>query len=144
MTKQINKSLKSFLLTTIAMFIILGASDAVFAQDKYPKPDFTVMEEGWEIVEWEYDFTENIPAFYVIAKPKKQTVSTWFTITWRDAKGVRITSAAIYFDYFDVQKAKIGEPIRGKSYAPWKREMAKVKSVIVTEHENPHDQKVGN
>lgn len=144
MTNQINKSWKSFVLTTVAMFILLSASIAVFAQDKYPKPDFTVMEEGWEIVEWEYDFTENIPAFYVIAKPKKQTVSTWFTITWRDAKGVRIDSQSIYFDYFDVQKAKIGEPIRGKSYAPWKRQMAQVKSVIVTEHENPHDQKVGN
>lgn len=144
MTKQSNKSLKSLMLLTVAMFIMLDASGAVFAQDKYPKPDFTVMEEGWEIVEWEYDFTENIPAFYVIAKPKKQTVSTWFTITWRDAKGVRIDSQSIYFDYFDVQKAKIGEPIRGKSYAPWKREMAKVKSVIVTEHDDPHDQKVGN
>lgn len=144
MKKQINKSWKSLVLITVAMFILLGAFSAVFAQkDNYPKPDFKVMEEEWEIVEWEYDFTENIPAFYVIAKPKTQTVSTWFTITWRDDKGVRITSGAIYFDYFDVQKAKIGEPIRGKSYAPWKRQMKDVKSVIVTEHENPHDQKVG-
>lgn len=144
MKKQIKKRLQSFLLATIAMFIMLGASGAVFAQDKYPKPDFTVMEEGWEIVEWEYDFTENIPAFYVIAKPKKQTVSTWFTITWRDAKGVRIESNTLVFDYFDVQKAKIGEPIRGKSYAPWKRLMPTVKSVIVTEAPDSHDQKVGN
>lgn len=144
MKKQINKRLQSFLLATIAMFIMLGAFGAVFAQDKYPKPDFTVMEEGWEIVEWEYDFTENIPAFYVIAKPKKQTVSTWFTITWRDAKGVRIESNTLVFDYFDVQKAKIGEPIRGKSYAPWKRLMPTVKSVIVTEAPDSHDQKVGN
>lgn len=144
MRKQINKSWKSFLLTTIAMFIMLGASAAAFAQDKHPKPDFSVMEEGWEIVEWEYDFTENIPAFYVIAKPKQKTVSTWFTITWRDAKGVRIESNTIVFDYFDVQKAKIGEPIRGKSYAPWKRLMPTVKSIIVTEAPDSHDQKVGN
>lgn len=144
MSKQISKRWKSLLLTTVAMFIMLGESDVVFAQDKYPKPDFTVLEEGWEIVEWEYDFAENIPAFYVIAKPKKQTVSTWFTITWRDAKGVRIDSQTIVFDYFDVQKAKIGEPVRGRSYAPWKRQMPQVKSINVTEAPDSHDQKVGN
>ncbi len=144
MTKQINKKWKYLLMVSIVASILVGASGVVFAQDKYPKPDFTVMEEGWEIVEWEYDFTENIPAFYVIAKPKQKTLSTWFTITWRDAKGVRIDSGTVVFDYFDVQKAKIGEPIRGRSYAPWKRLMPKVKSVIVTEHETPHDQKVGN
>lgn len=147
MKKQINKLKQSLLLAAIAVFVVLGASGSALAQtkkDNYPKPDFTVMEEGWEIVEWEYDFTENIPAFYVIAKPKQKTVSTWFTITWRDAKGVRIDSQTIVFDYFDVQKAKIGEPIRGRSYAPWKRQMPQVKSIIVTEHESPHDQKVGN
>lgn len=144
MTKQINKKWKYLLMVSIFASILVGASGVVFAQDKYPKPDFTVMEEGWEIVEWEYDFAENIPAFYVIAKPKQKTLSTWFTITWRDAKGVRIDSGTVVFDYFDVQKAKIGEPVRGRSYAPWKRLMSKVKSIIVTEHKTPHDQKVGN
>lgn len=84
MKKQINKRWQSLLLTMIAAFIVLGASGSVFAQnktaDKYPKPDFSAIEEYWEIVEWEYDFAQNIPSFIVIAKPKQKSVPTWFTI----------------------------------------------------------------
>ncbi len=56
MKKQIKKSRQSLLLVTIATFIMLGASSSAFAQnkaDKYPKPDFSEMEEYWDIVEYE-------------------------------------------------------------------------------------------
>lgn len=51
MKQQIYKNRKSFLQTAIALLIVPGASGAVFAQDKYPKPDFTAMEEYYEIVD---------------------------------------------------------------------------------------------
>jgi len=145
MTKQINKSWKSFLLTTVAMFIVLGASGSVFAQtkkDKYPKPDFSAMEEYYEIVEYEYDFTTNIPTFIVIAKPKQKVVPTWWEVVWRDSKGVAMTRYRIYFS--DISKTKIGEPTRGSGYAPFKTAMPKVASVTVVEYSDPHEEKTAN
>ena len=148
MKKQINKSLKSFLLTIVAMFIMLGASGAIFAQktDKYPKPDFSAMEEYWEIIEWEYDFapTSNVPNFIVIAKPKQKVVPVWWDITWLDSKGVKIVKHCIFFSAGQVQQSKIGDPIRGESKAPFKREMAQVKSVKVTENPDGGDAKTAN
>lgn len=144
MTKQFNKHRQSFLLTIIAMFIVLGASGAIFAQkaDKYPKPDFSAMEEYFEIVEHEYDFTTNIPTLYVIAKPKQKVVPTWWEVTWRDSKGIAIDRASLYFD--DINKTKIGEPTRGHGYAPFKTRMPKVASVTIVEHSDPHEQKTAN
>lgn len=146
MTKQINKSLKSFLLTIIAMFIVLGSFGAIFAQkaDKYPKPDFSAMEEYWEIVEYEYDFTTMVPNLIVIAKPKQKVVPVWWDITWLDSKGVKIVKHCIFFSAGQVQRSKIGDPIRGESKAPFKREMAQVKSVKVTENPDGGDAKTEN
>lgn len=144
MNKQINKRRQSFLLATIATFILLSVSGAVFAQkaDKYPKPDFSAMEEYFEIVEHEYDFTTNIPTLYVIAKPKQKVVPTWWEVTWRDAKGVAIDRATLYFD--NINKTKIGEPNRGHGYAPFKTKMPRVASITIVEHSDPHEQKTAN
>ena len=148
MIKQINLRWQSFLLAAIAGFIVMGASGSVFAQkaDKYPKPDFSAMEEYWEVVEWEYDFASGgVPRFYVIAKPKQKVVPTWWKITWRDAKGVALDSATLMFDYVEVTKSKIGEPIRGSSLAPFKRLMPQVKSVNVTDDlPDNHEVKTAN
>src|SRR5688572_16125945 len=95
--------LRSLLLVTIAAVIVLGASNSVFAQNgPAPKPDFSAMEEYWEVVEYEYDFAANIPTINVIAKPKQKSVPTWWTITWRDAKGVAIHTDTIMFNYVQV------------------------------------------
>jgi hypothetical protein len=144
MTKLINKRWQLLLLATIAALIVQGASGAAFAQkaDKYPKPDFTAMEEYYEIVEHEYDFTTNIPTLYVIAKPKQKVVPTWWEVTWRDSKGVAIDRALLYFD--DINKTKIGEVTRGHGYAPFKTKMPKVASVTIVEHSDPHEQKTAN
>ncbi len=84
MSKQTNQLSQSLLLATIVTFIVLGSFSSVFAQnkavDKYPKPDFSAMEEYWDIVEWEYDFapTSNVPNFIIIAKPKQNVVPVWW------------------------------------------------------------------
>jgi hypothetical protein len=144
MTKQINKRRQTLLLATILAFIVLGASGSVFAQkaDKYPKPDFSAMEEYFEVVEYEYDFSSSVPAFIVVAKPKQKVVPTWWEVTWRDAKGVKIVSFTVYFH--QVYKVKIGEPVRGEGYAPFKTQMTGVKSVIVTERPDSQEEKTAN
>ncbi len=145
MTKQINEKWKKFLLTKIAMFILLSVSGAVFAQktDKYPKPDFSAMEEYFDIVEYEYEFT-GLGSFTVIAKPKQKTVPRWWTIVWRDDKGVAIVKHTLMFNDAELSRTKIGEPIRGSSYAPEKRLMPQVKSVTVTENPDGGDGRTAN
>lgn len=143
MNKQINKLWQSLLLFTIAAFITLGATSLAFAQKamtaKFPKPDFTVMEEYWQVVSYEYDYaTGSMPLIYVVAKKKEEKVPRYFRITWRDAQGVKILSHTLMFDFVDVRNAKDGEPIRASAYAPDTKDIPKIKSVVVTEHEDPH------
>ncbi len=140
---QIYKLRQSLLLFTIAIVVMLGASSSAFAQKsmtaKFPKPDFKAMDEYWEIVEYEYDYaTGNMPLIYVIAKKKQEKVPRWWVITWRDGKGVKVLAHTLMFDSFDVRNAKIGEPVRGSSYAPDIKDIPKIKSVVVTEHEDPN------
>ncbi len=143
MNKQINKRRQSLLLAIFAVLIVVGASSLSFAQKamtaKFPKPDFKAMEEYWEVVEYEYDYaTGNLPLIYVIAKKKEEKVPRYWVITWRDAKGVKILAHTLMFDVFDVRNAKDGEPIRASAYAPDNKDIPKIKSVIVTEHEDPN------
>jgi hypothetical protein len=149
MTEQINRGRSPLLLATVAAFILLGASSSVNAQkaaDKYPKPDFSAMEEYWEVVEYEYDFgtTSNVPNFIVIAKPKQKVVPTGWDITWVDSKGVKIARYMIYFPHAQVMQSKVGDPIRGQSKAPFKREMPQVKSVTVIENPDSGDARTEN
>lgn len=141
MNKKFNKFWQSPLLIAIAAIFMLTASESVLAQKsmtaKFPKPDFKAMEEFYDIVEYEYDYTTNIPQIYIIAKKKEQKVPTWWVITWLDAKGVKVTHYSFYFSTVD-SKTKIGEPVRGNGYAPWERQISSIKSVVVSEHESPH------
>lgn len=137
MKKQITKCWQSFLLAAFAIFIVPAASSAVFAQDKYPKPDFSAMAEYWEVVESEYDFAGGgVPRLNVIAKPKQKSVPMWWDIVWRDEKGIIIDKYSIKFGAVEIGRAKIGEPVQGSSFAPFKKYMPQVKSVTVT-GENP-------
>lgn len=138
MTKQTIQRWQSLLLVTIATLIMLGASSLTFAQkswnDKTPKPDFTAMEEYYEIVEYEYDFVSGgIPTFNVIAKKKQAKTPIGWIIVWRDAKGVKIDQQTLLFTPSDGTESPIGDPIRGRSFAPFKRQMPMVKSVVLTE-----------
>ena len=138
MKKHTVQRWQSLLLITIAAIIMLGASSSAFAQkswnNKSPKPDFSEMEEYYEIVEYEYDFTgSNMGTFTVIAKKKMAKTPTSFNIVWRDEKGVQLAKHTLSFPPFQGQEAEIGEPIKGSSYGPWKDNMPKVKSVKITE-----------
>lgn len=139
MTKQINQRGQRLFIVTFAMFIILCVSSSAFAQKswnaKTPKPDFTAMEEYYDIVEYEYDFTGGgVPRFYVTAKKKiKKTPHSW-RITWRDAQGVKIDQYTINFNWNDTQEEAVGEPIRGDSPAPFKKDISKVKTIVITEN----------
>ena len=139
MTKQINKRRQSLLLTMLAIVITLSASSVVSAQKsfnaKFPKPDFKAMEEYFEIVDYEYDFTSGISQFSVVAKKTQQKVPRYWTITWRDDKGVKVTSFTLMFESYNIKDAKVGEPIRCSSYAPEEKDIPRIKSVVVTEFE---------
>jgi hypothetical protein len=143
-TKQINQCRSSFLLATITVFIVLSGFGSVFAQkaDKYPKPDFSAMEEYWEIVSYEYDFAAR--QFLVIAKPKQKVVPVWWNVTWRDSQGITIEKFKIVFSLGAVNAAKIGEPIRAQGYCPFKRQMAEVKTIDVKENPDGGDGKTAN
>jgi predicted RND superfamily exporter protein len=137
MIKRITKRWQSLLLATIAAFIVLVASNSVFAQnkaDKYPKPDFSAMEEHFDIVDHKYEFDgSGEPLFIVVVKKKQKNAPRYWDIVWRDADGVKVTRSTLIFDFADLQKTEIGEPIRGSAYAPYKRDMPKVKSVVIKE-----------
>lgn len=138
MTKRTVKYWQSLLLLTIAVVVMLGASSAASAQkswnNKSPKPDFSAMEEYYEIVEYEYDFTgSNMGTFTIIAKKKIAKTPTTWNVVWRDEKGVKLVGQTLTFPPYQGQEAEIGEPIKGWSYGPWKDNMPKVKSVKITE-----------
>jgi hypothetical protein len=138
MTKQTIQHWQALLLVTIAAFIILSASSAASAQKswnaKSPKPDFSAMEEYYEIVAYEYDFTgSNMGTFTIIAKKKIAKTPTTWNVVWRDAEGVKLAGQTLTFPPYQGQEAEIGEPIKGWAYGPWKDNMPKVKTVKVTE-----------
>ncbi len=141
MKKQINKRWQSLLLVTIAAVIILGASSSALAQKsmtaKFPKPDFKAMEEYWEVTDYEYNYaTGSVAEFSVVAKKKQEKVPRYWVITWRDDKGVKVSSFTLIFEAYNMKDAKIGEPVRGSSYAPEQIQISKIKSVVVTEKED--------
>ncbi len=143
MKKQINKLLQSLLLLTITTVITLGATSSALAQKsvtaKFPKPDFSAMEEYYEIVDYEYDYASGgIGKFYVTAKKKQQKVPTWFDVTWKDAQGVKLGYFNLFFEYYYMKDAKIGEPVRGSATAPEYKLIPKIKSMTIVESEDPH------
>lgn len=130
MKKQANKRWQSLLLAAIAAIFIHAVS--VSAQDdKYPKPDFSAMEKYYEVSKYEYDFNANIPLFFVVAKRKTESVPKWWIVKWFDADGVVISTGGLLFD--PGYKASVDDPMRSSTYAPWKREMPKVKRIVVYE-----------
>ena len=141
MKEQINKRWQSLLLVTIAAVIMLGASFSALAQKsmtaKFPKPDFKAMEEYWEVTDYEYNYaTGSVAEFSVVAKKKQEKVPRYWVITWRDDKGVKVSSFTLIFEAYNIKDAKIGEPVRGSSYAPEQIQIPKIKSVVVTEKED--------
>ena len=140
---QKNQCWQSLQLLTIAIVMMLGASFSALAQKsvtaKFPKPDFSAMEEYYEIVDYEYDYASGgIGKFYVTAKKKQQKVPTWFDISWRDAQGVKLGDFYLMFEYYYMKNAKIGESVRGAATAPEYKLIPRIKTVMIVESEDPH------
>ena len=143
MKKQINKRWQSLLSVTIAAVIMLGASSSALAQKsmtaKYPKPDFKAMEEYWEVTDYEYNYaTGSVAEFSIVAKKKQEKVPRYWRITWLDDKGVKVTSFTLMFESYNMRNTKVGDSIRASSYAPEIKDIPRIKSVVVTEHEDPN------
>lgn len=68
----------------------------------------------------------------------------YWTVTWRDEKGVAIVKHTLMFNSAELSRTKIGEPLRGSAYAPEKRLMAQVKSVTIVENPEGGDAATAN
>ena len=136
MKKQNNTKLTIIAMAITTIFIFSVASSA-WAQKslnaKYPKPDFSAMEEFWEIISYEYDFTTNgTPKFTVVVKKKQDKAPRAWDVTWFDGDGIRVGHGFLGFDTINV--VKVGENARATAVAPWKNEMEKVKKIVVTDN----------
>ena len=100
------------------------------AADEYPKPDFSGIEEWYEVVKYEYDFVPTIPIFYLVVKKKVYKAPLHFEAKWFDADGVVITKST-FPNLLTKESTPVGEPMRLYAYCPWERQMPKVKSVVV-------------
>ena len=109
---------------------LLATNFNLLAADEYPKPDFSGIEEWYEVVKYEYDFVPTLPMFYLVVKKKVEKAPLHFEIKWFDADGVVITKS-VFPGLLRHEKTEVGEAIRLYAYAPWERQMPKVKSVVV-------------
>jgi hypothetical protein len=98
---------------------------------EYPKPDFTAMEEFFEIVKYTYDF-QSSPYMFIVVKKKVEDapMSLSWGIKWLDEDGVVIIDSTI-LDFANHSHYDVGEPIRVSARAPTERKMAVAKSIIV-------------
>ena len=137
MKNQKNRHWQSLLPAAIAIVILLGAASTTSAQKslnaKYPKPDFSAMEEFWEIISYEYDFTTNgTPKFTVVVKKKQEKAPRAWDVTWYDGDGVKVGHGFLGFD--TLNQTKVGENARATAICPWKNEMEKVTKVVATDN----------
>lgn len=131
MKHQSSKNCQSLMIAALFAILTISISQSVSAQEG-PKPDFSAMEKYYQVIRYEYDFTANIPQFHLVAKRKAEKVPKWWIVKWFDADGVVISTGSLLFD--PGFNATIDDPIRSSTYAPWKREMPKVKRVVVYEN----------
>ena len=126
MKQQTNQSWQ-FLLATI---IMLGVWTSTFSQQQ--KPDFSAMEQWYEIVKYDYDFSGNFPLIIVVVKKKVRNAPIYFRVGWFDADGIRVGIDANLIPVQGTLNALlVGEPFRLRAYAPAEKDMPKVKSTVV-------------
>jgi hypothetical protein len=102
--------------------------------DDFPKPDFSAMEQWYEIVKYDYDFsaTFHFPLIIVVVKKKVQNAPISFKIGWFDADGVRIgIDANLIPVQGNLNLLAVGEAFRLRAYAPAEKDMSKVKTTVV-------------
>ncbi|GEM_PF-2444525 len=103
---------------------------SLVAADDYPKPDFSGIEEWYEVVKYEYDFVQTPPKIYLVVKKKVYKAPLNMEMTWFDEDGVVINKTR-FPNLLQQEHTEVGEPIRLYGYAPYERLMPKVKSVVV-------------
>ncbi len=109
---------------------LLATNNGFVTPDNYPTPDFSGIEEWYTVVKYEYDFTETIPKFYLVVKKKVDKAPLHFEVKWFDEDGVVITKS-VFPDLLTKGSIAVGEPMRIYSYAPYERQMPKVKSITL-------------
>jgi len=109
---------------------LFAANFNLLAADEYPKPDFSGIEEWYEVVKYEYDFVDTLPKFILVVKKKVENAPLHFEAKWFDADGVVITKST-FPNLLNKGSIPVGEPIRLYAYAPYERQMPKVKTVVV-------------
>ena len=109
---------------------LFAANFNLLAADEYPKPDFSGIEEWYEVVKYEYDFVQTPPKIYLVVKKKVYKAPLNMEMAWFDADGVAINKTR-FPNLLNKGSIPVGEPIRLYAYAPYERQMPKVKSVVV-------------
>ena len=102
----------------------------LLAADDYPKPDFSGIEEWYEVVKYEYNFGKTLPEIYLWVKKKVYKAPLNMEMTWFDEDGVVIDRTR-FPNLLQQEHTEVGETIRLYGRAPYERLMPKVKSVIV-------------
>ncbi len=138
MNRKIKLRHLALLLATIVALFMPAASNSVFAQKslnaQFPKPDFSAMEEYWEIVSYEFDYTrtrESLPQLVVVAKKKQKDVLYNFDVYYYDQDGVKVSSGGILWYWVRGHDVPVGEPVREQAKAPFMEYMRTVKKIVV-------------
>ena len=100
-------------------------------ENGFVKPDFSEMEEYFEIVRYEYDIAEQ--TLKVVLKMTKQTNVCDWEINFYDADGVRVFRKG-YFVGNDTCSPELGEPSKAYASMPTEKQMKEVKKVAITRH----------
>lgn len=100
-------------------------------ENGFVKPDFSEMENYFEIVRYEYDLPGT--AMYVVAKVKKSHNRNSWNSRFYDADGVKIKSSAVEPYVTGGENLKVGEVVKLKIWTPDRGEMRdKVKKFVLT------------
>jgi hypothetical protein len=114
----------------IATLLFFGASASAFAQEEYPKPDFSAMEKWYEIVKYEYGDLSADRTLTVFCKPKVEARPYNFVVQYIDKDGVVVRETA-FRNYISLSNGRVGETVKTDAYTPSETEMEKITSVRV-------------
>lgn len=95
--------------------------------DEYPKPDFSVMNEWYEVTKIEYKIFDH-GLFYIVT-PKVKSRPWMFELEYADADGTIILETSAYSS--NLFRAPLDVPIKCGSNIPTETEMETVKKVYV-------------
>lgn len=159
MKKQIKSNWQTKLFASIAIMTIFSVNTLTFAQSTthdnhavqnlwlnnsfasnsnflfgQPKPDFSAMEQWYEIVKYEYgDVASGENKLFIILKAKVEKRPTLFAMQFRDKDGLLVKPwDSRYGNGFGPSKlTPVGEPEKIQVYTPGESDMERVVSATV-------------